>query len=384
MNQTLIRTTSTLFALLLTTELISRGYSQSNSQEASPIVQTNIRGQLQPTSARASVDKGWVANASFLYWNAKADGFQFAEKATLEGLDPNGAPTMLNVKGTLETPSFNTWDPGVQLGIGYIFPEREQWHAHLSWTHLNTSSRSSIKILDEDVSTKRLIPTLFPFLVGSLADRAAADWKLHFNILDLELDRQFFVGKWLFFKPKIGLRGAWIKQDFQAKYHAFFLTNTGSFDFNHIFFCKQSFGGVGLKFGTDAQFYLSPSWSILGNFFSSFLWGSTKLEEKATGRIFVSDTLSFPEAVKFSRKIDRIRTALDGQLGMQWQTYCYQGKYRFAISALYSISYWFSQNMLVNQIVNFLPNLQQPGVVDAPTNGDLQLQGLNLQFEFDF
>jgi len=48
------------------------------------------------------------------------------------------------------------------------------------------------------------------------------------------------------------------------------------------------------------------------------------------------------------------------------------------------ISYWFSQNMLINQVATFAPNQQQPGIADSPVNGDLQLQGLNLQFEFDF
>jgi len=138
MNQTSLMMASSLFALLLTTELISSGYSRTQTEEPSPIIQTNIREQLQPTSASFLVDKGWVTDASFLYWNAKADGFQFAEKIKLEGITPNALPTALSAKGTFETPSFNSWDPGVQLGIGYIFPEREQWRAHLSWTHLNT------------------------------------------------------------------------------------------------------------------------------------------------------------------------------------------------------------------------------------------------------
>ncbi|MBS0652597.1 MAG: hypothetical protein JSR39_03625 [Verrucomicrobia bacterium] len=356
----------------------------SNSQENSPTAQTNIRGQLQPTSASAPVDKGWFIDGSFLYWNAKVDGYQFAEKLSITGLSTTSLPTSVNAKAKLETPTFDSWDPGLQLGIGYIFPQREQWCVRLSWTHFNTDNEHSITTHPNTPPDGYLLPTLYPVLTGTLADRASSHWNMHFNTLDLELSRQFFIGKWLSFKPRMGLRAAWIEQHFRVNYHSVFLTAATAFSFDQLFRCRQEYEGIGLKFGTDLQFYITRAWSILGNLSTSLLWGTTELKQKATGRIFVSDTDSFPESLVLSKTFDKLRTNLEGQLGLQWQTYYHQGKYRFAASALYSIGYWFRQNLLTNQIVSPAGNLQQPAVVEANTNGDLQLQGLNIQLEFDF
>lgn len=358
----------------------------SNPQESSSTTQTNIRGQLQPTSASAPVDKGWFFDASFLYWNAKVDGYNFANKIKLKGLNPGGVPTSVTAKAHIESPNFDSWDPGVQVGVGYIFPQREQWRTRLSWTHLNTDNHHTESTNFADLPNEYLATTLAPFVIGTIADRAAAHWSLHYNILDLELDRQFFVGKWLSFKPRIGLRAAWINQHFRTKYHSFFVTTADTFPFHNSFQCNQEFSGIGLKFGSDVQFYMTKAWSILGNLSTSLLWGSTELKQKVNGQIFPTASTFFPETVKVKQSIDKIKANLEGQLGLQWQTYYHQGKYRFATSALYTFSYWFSQNNLTNQIIGFPPVVTPsfPAIDEVATNGDLQLQGLNLQFEFDF
>ncbi len=358
--------------------------SSNNGDSNSTYNQTNIRGQQEEAIASAPVDSGFTFDGSFLYWNAKVDGYQFAETLKLKGLNPGSGPVSINAKGKLITPQFDNWDPGLQLGIGYVFPQREQWHARLSWTHFDTDNNRTISSPSSEFPTNTIFPTLFPFLTGTVANQASAHWNMHFNTLDLELSKQFAIGKWLSLKPKIGLRAAWIKQHFRVKYHSLFVTNTNVFDSNQKFRCNQEFEGIGLKFGNDLQFYMTRAWSILGNLSTSLLWGSTELKERATGLIFISNTNSFPETVDLSRSIDKIRTNLEGQLGLQWQTYYHHGKYRFAASALYSFAYWFSQNHITNQFVTFAPNIQQPAIMDSSTNGDLQMQGLNLQFEFDF
>lgn len=377
--------------LLLTTTLIAQtmtiGLFSDNSaslDEKSPVVQTNLRGRLQPKSESASVDKGWTVDASFLYWNAKVDGFEFADKVKVESTSSGGTPTSIHAKGKIAAPSFDNWDPGVQLGLGYIFPQREQWSLRLGWTHLNTDSHHAVSSDDPTLTTELIVPTLLPFITGTAADHASAHWRMEFDTLDLELGRHFFIGKWLSCKPVIGLRAAWIDQHFRAKYDSLYVTTSGIFPFDQSFRCNQDFGGIGVRFGTDLQFYITKCWSVLGNLSGSLLWGSTEIKEHATGRIFVSTTSSFPETTKFKQSIDRIRPNLEGSLGFQWQTFYHSDKYRVAISALYSFAYWFKQNQLANEALNFPPNLQQPATNTIVSNGDLQLQGLNVRFNFDF
>ncbi len=123
----------------------SNSTSHSNSQENSPTTQTNIRGQLQPTSSRAPVDSGFNIDGSFLYWNAKSNGFNYAHKVQLDSSPGSGSmPSHIEETSKALCPKFDSWDPGLQLGIGYIFPQREQWSTRLSWTHLNNLNNGFI------------------------------------------------------------------------------------------------------------------------------------------------------------------------------------------------------------------------------------------------
>ncbi len=373
---------TSLLALTMTPALFSD--NSGNLDEKSPLAQTNLRGRLQPRSESASVDKGWTADVSFLYWNAKVDGYEFADKVNLTGTSVGGSPTFIDAKGKIEAPSFDNWDPGVQVGLGYIFPQREQWSIHLGWTHLNTDTHRSLSTDDPTLSSELLVPILIPFLTGTAANGASAHWSMDFDTLDLELGRNFYVGKWLSCKPTVGLRAAWIDQHFRVKYDSIYITSSGHFPFGQFFRCNQNFSGIGLRFGTDLQFYIARDWSILGNLSGSLLWGSIDIKEKASGRIFVSATDSFPETINFKQSMDRIRSNLEGSLGFQWQRFYHEDKYRVAISALYSFAYWFRQNQLVDETISFPPNLQQPASNMYSSVGDLQLQGLTLRFNFDF
>ncbi len=370
--------TSSLLALTLISAL-----SADTGTTAEPLSQTNIRGKQQPISTSDSVDKGWTFDASFLYWNAKVDGYQFAEVSTLEGLN-GGIPDHVNASAKQKSLEFNSWDPGFQIGLGYIFSEREQWHSRLSWTRFTNDSHRSLKTDPDSLDTKHLLPSLFPVLTGPIADQATARWDLEFNTLDFELDRSLFVGKWLSLCPRIGLRGAWIDQDFKAKYHSFFTTSATTFTANTSFKADQNFKGVGMKVGSDVEFYLGRCWSILGNLSTSLLWGHHTVKEKTKGLFFPNATIGVPETAKISNAFNALRASLEGQLGLRWQLFYHNEKYRFACSALYTFAYWFRQNGISDQVVIPIANLVPLGVQNSSQTGDLQIQGLNIRFDFDF
>ncbi len=372
-----------VFSFSLVSTALCAGPAKVSAPPNDPITQTNLRGKLQPISRSDSIDKGWTVDGTFLLWNAKVDGFQFAETVNLKGLIPNTLPTQINASIQCDTLPFDKWDPGFQVGLGYIFSEREQWHTRLSWTRFRTESRRTVHS-STDLFTQYIVPLWVNFLTGPQADYASAHWDLDYDTVDLELSRQFFVGKWLSVNPKLGVRGAWITQDYRVKYHALFNTGADVFPEPTSFKAGQSFNGVGFKLGSDLQFYICKHLSILGNLSSSLLWGNYHLQEKATGFIFVGSSTSISEAVKIKAARDMIRANVEGQLGLKWQQYFHQDKFRFGFSTLYSFSYWFRQNNSINQLASFAPNLQQPAVSEVINSGDLQLQGVNFQLEFDF
>lgn len=348
------------------------------------ISKENLHHTRQAKSQSDSVFSGFTIDGSFLYWNARVDGYEFAYESEIKLVPSGGPPTMIKADLDAEAPSFNTWDPGFQVAIGYVISQRQQWHTRLAWTRFNTSSKKSLSTDSSDLIAKHIKPTLVSLLTGPIADKAKAQFNLNFNTLDWELGRQFFVGKWLALGPKVGLRAAWIDQDFKSKYHAYFPTNTNIFTANTSFQADQDFTGIGLKFGSDIDFYFAKSWSIIGNLSASFLMGSIDINEKVSGLIVVDPAIAIPEKIKVKESMHRIRSNLEGQLGLQWQTYFYKEKFRFACAALYSFAYWFNQNNLMNLTAIFTPALTQPVLYDIPESQDLQLQGLNIKLGIDF
>lgn len=366
-----------MFSFSLIASVLSGSlFAESNTND-SQFFEKNIRGQMQVKSVSDSVDKGWTIDGSLLYWNAKIDGYEFAESTQVSTNIEGGVPVSIQAKAASETPAFNHWDPGFQLGLGYVFSEREQWHARLAWTRFNTDAHRSLKALDGE---SNVLPLLLPFLMGSSADKASAHWDLDFDTLDLELGRPFFVGKWLSLFPKVGLRGAWIDQHFKAKYHAFFPL-VGEFK-NTSIKLHQEFKGVGLRIGSDIQFYLGRDWSILGNLSTCLLWGNSDLKEKIQGFLLIAPDVS--ESAVASKASDVIRANLEGQLGLQWQLYYRENKYRVACSALYNFAYWFKQNRMMNQVVILEPGQSVPTFQEIFHEGDLHMQGVNVKVALDF
>jgi hypothetical protein len=363
---------------LVTGSLLAGNTQDPNDQ----ISESNLRNEKQPKSRSDSVFNGFTMDGSFLYWNAKADGYGFAYKTRIKG-GSGGVPTMIKGDLDFEAPSFGSWDPGFQIAIGYVISQRQQWHTRLAWTRFNTSSDTSLSTSSIDL-TKHLTPLLFPILTGPLADRAKAHFSLNFNTLDLDLGRQFFVGKWLSLAPKVGVRAAWIDQDFKVNYRSYFPTSSTIFIENTSFKADQNFSGIGLKFGSDIEFYFAKSWSILGNVSGSLLMGHININEKIAGLIVIDPLVAIPEKVKIKNSIHRIRSNLEGQLGLQWQTYFYKNRFRFACAALYSFAYWFNQNNLIDVSTTFSPGLSEPVVNDISQSQDLQLQGLNIKLGIDF
>jgi hypothetical protein len=316
-----------------------------------------------------------------LYWNAKIDGSQYGQLISLEGLpfDPVSPQLIANIKAN--NLPFKTWDAGFQVGVGYVFREREQWHTRLSWTRFRTGTSGSAKT--DGYPNEYIAPVWVPFLVSSMADKASCRWNLHYDTLDLDLSRSFYVGKWLSLNPKLGLRGAWIKQQYLAKFHGIFPFGADTLFGNTSFRSFQEFKGIGLKIGSDLKFYLCKHLSFLGNLSGAVLWGSQTLNERIKGFIIPGSPVLIPETVNLKAQANRLRTNLEGNIGFQWQSYFDQEAYRLGISALYTFSYWLRQNMKTNELI-IATQTSQTSANKIDNTGDLQIQGLTFNVEFDF
>lgn len=330
----------------------------------------------------ATVSKGIIFEASYLYWLAKEDGLEFTQFLNQTGGFPDGFNVSVN---TYEPNS--KWQSGFQAGAGYIFSQRCQWDVFANWTSFSSKQTNFVAANDPDLDPNMLRPIWLPLLMGTVAFDGGVLWKLDFNTLDLMIGRDFYAGTWLSFHPQAGVRIGWINQKYTAEYRGAYFGGgtaipTGDTSFN----ADWKYSGTGIRFGSDAEWHLNSSFSIAGNAFLSALYGKYKLHEKFQGAlvIFNPAPVLLPEVITLSDEFYRVRACIETELGIKWQQYFSCNRRRIQLGAYYDFSYWIDQNMMVNQNAILDLTTGNSFVTNITKYGDLQLQGLRVNAEIDF
>ncbi len=291
------------------------------------VMEKNVHNQLQPISRPVLYDGGFFASADFIYWRADEDGLAYATASN----------------GDIKYPS-KKWSPGFRVGAGYTFACEDFWQLSAEWTHFNTHQSGSTT-----ASGVLVTPWWGDVNLGAVATSASVRWSLRYNVYDLSLGRDYFVAKRLSVHPFVGLRGATIDQNYHASYATTIPTS---------FRAKTDFWGVGAHVGSSLEWWLASSFSMVGNFGGSLLYGNFHIHQNNGLKQELHETTG--------------SVNLEAMLGLKWQRYFYANKYRLAITAGYEWNEWFSQNRMVKTA-----SLTQD-------SGNLMLQGLKLQARWDF
>ena len=224
------------------------------------------------TPSRPVVKEGanlWVMGEALL-WQAVEDNLTYVYV---------GNDLKAETKRDLKTTHFD-WDFGFKVGAGYNIP-RDGWDVDLYWTHIRNTAHGSQNAHDPK---KLLYPvwgtagTVFP----GTATTAKGDWKVNLEQLDLELGREFFVGKFLTIHPFVGARSAWIFQryDIELKGTAADTGNTLEQETK----LKNRYFGFGFVAGLDTDWKLGRGFSIYGDADMSLLMGYFDLLQKRDAR----------------------------------------------------------------------------------------------------
>jgi hypothetical protein len=304
------------------------------------ISEKNIQGKWQGRDAPHLHRGGFSVEGDLIYWRADEGGLEYA---TTAGND-------------VESPNIR-WSPGYKVGIGYLFEQHDFWDLFLRWTAFQTKQHGK--------KEGTLLPWWAPTMVGPSAISASADWKLRYDVIDLELGHDYFISKAIVCRPLVGVRGAAIRQHYKAGYEIPIAADRVPTSFK----AKNNFEGIGVRAGAQMGWYFVEDWSIFGTLSGSLLYGRFKVTEHVNG--FTSETIK--------QTLSRVAPNLEAGLGLQWETFLSCDRYRIAITLAYEFSEWFSQNQLSR------PELLSSGAIHFDkTYGDLGLQGGTFQVRFDF
>ncbi|MCB1107875.1 MAG: autotransporter outer membrane beta-barrel domain-containing protein [Chlamydiia bacterium] len=318
--------------------------------------------------------------ANFIWWKATQDGLRYAADGLAAGqaLSPAANPFLGAPKGKNRSVG-EDWAPGFKVGLGLNL-SHDGWDLYTQYTWLHASNSNSIANANGAVANFAGIGQQGnnPTLIRAISARGS--WDLHFNVIDLELGRNFYLSQFLTMRPFIGLKGTWQDQHFKSSYTAaatetFQIDVNGAANINTVGPYRMSMDtdvwGIGVRGGFNLAYYMAKNWSIFGNFAWTSMWSNyhelerrDHLDDPTTGntKLVVNIGNDSFYTVKYVGEME---------LGLRWETWFYDDNYHFAIQAGWEQQVWINWGQFVV-------------IEEQQVEHDLALHGLNLKFRFDF
>jgi opacity protein-like surface antigen len=294
---------------------------------------------------------GWYLFADVLYWHADVGDSDYAFKNTNTASPIKAGPNYaLNFK----------WSWGFRVGLGANM-DYDQWDSNFYYTGFDTQNSNAVGTKTGQDATD---------LVGTIGivTQGKINWKIHYSMFDWELGRWFYVSKHLSIRPHVGVKGGWINQKVKKS----FTTATTTW-LDHM---TNDFWGVGGSGGFNTKWMFAHvrthNFSIFGDFAGAIMYGHFKVKDSelsAAGTGFVPSHLSHNRAVPM----------LQTMLGLSWDTGFNCNRCHFGLRVGYEFQYWWKQNQMLAFESESPVNTRY-----QRANSDLALQGLTIDFKFDF
>ena len=359
---------SVLFgALALTASIFADGDIAAQMKSDNKMMdQKTMNNMVTLTSARPESDNGWYLFADALYWHADIGNSEWAR--TFDDV------TATIITGDLHSVDFK-WDWGFRVGIGANI-DHDMWDSNFYFTWFRTKSSPSTRtpiagavinlVTVLNVNTNQ-------FITGK------NETTIDYNMFDWELGRWYYVSKSVAIRPHVGVKGGWIHQDVDATFTYGSptepTTSKGGLD--------NKFWGVGPSGGVNMLWVLGNAgarnehrFSLFGDFAGALLYGHFDVDHKETS----VNTTGVPTSgwLLGDLNCNHAVPVLQTQLGLAWDTSFNNNRNHFMFKLGYEFQYWFRQNQQV------VPTLGELNYAYRRISGDLALQGLTVDFRFDF
>lgn len=325
--------------------------------------------------------------ADFIWWKAVQEGTVYASTGIGNAY---GNLNLLSVSKGYSRSAANDWSPGFKVGLGLNLCH-DGWDIYAQYTWLQPSNSSKIsRHFDFNnaarTTASRAVATNGTVIVNSNYDdarfpdwdRARSVWSLHFNAIDLELGRNFFLSQYLTMRPHVGLKGTWQTQDLTSRYfnsNGIPLGSIENLPGPYRIKDKVDNWGIGIRGGFNLAWYFVKNWSIYGRTAWSSLWSDHKFSRKdgvlnPTG---VPNGNAPTQANNTFKNHHVVKWVTEVELGLAWEMWFSCDDYHIAAKVGWEQQLW----MDWASFQNFL----------APTPDhweNLSFHGLTVKFRFDY
>ncbi len=346
--------------------------------------------------------QGVYITADFTYWTAREQGTSFATTSGFESFGSTEIPSTST--GKVIRPA-TKWRPGFKAGIGLDFCH-DGWdvYAEYTWFRLNPGNTSKSVVTTDNpiasiggpagVSGVVLFDNFWgvngapQFVAAAIANtlatpsvsvvqsptfqRVQGKWKLDFNVVDLELGRNFYISRRLTLRPHVGLKGEWQKQKLTVTFDRNLTTQgviTSTLQ-TKTMNNKFSNWGIGVRAGVDTAWHLARLFSIFGDVAITGLW--EHFNAKRFDFLQFETTHQTSSNVHIKNDFFTFAPVFEWMLGLrfEWWTEC--NDFHFAFDAGWENQIWLFQNQFVRTYST------------ESDNSTLGLQGLTIKARLDF
>lgn len=323
-------------------------------------------------SAQPKVTCPWglYLTGEFIFWTAREEGLGFSSSHWHNELSSFETPSKV---GSIKHPDFD-FDPGFRVGMGYIF-EHDCWDLFAQYTWFHIGDKNDILGHRNILTTENAGTWFIEDEVGeqntysSLVTDAETRWRLHFNAVDLELGRAFFVSRKLSFRPHFGLKGSWQNQNYDAAYLVLPLNILGQT--RRKMEQELKYWGVGLRSGLQADWALNEWFSFLGRVAVSALWSGFEVDRRDEARDLSFNNSPWLTTFYTENSFHNIATVIELFFGLSWAKAFGNGCYFYRVDGGWEEQIWLGQNQFFRHF-------------EEGAHGDLVLQGFTFRIRLDF
>jgi len=343
-------------------------------------VEQNTQNQLVEAPAKTKI--GSSAAASFIYWTPRVDGLTYAQtgRNSLETISNQNISNLLDLPQGKDLSVNWQWEPGFKVDLGWEF--RNQWRINLEYTWLYSKAKDSKSTVDGIFPNIDAFPLDIVAVTGEV-NRAKASWDLHYQLLHLELGREYHYTSALKFRTCFGATITYQKQNYSMLYvippfnislgSGSSLSSSQQVTFNTS--DQQKVFGSGLRLAFYPTWHITSWFGFQGTVGISYLWMYYELMRKDS---LGANLAVQGENIGVKAKLANIKTNVramklffNASLGIFFETPDINDQFRFNLFLGWETHIWINQTLQIN-------------LGDQLSRYDLTMQGLTARLRLDF
>lgn len=276
-------------------------------------------------------------SGEFIYWKTSLDGVAYATTAKLVE-DPSG-DLILN-KFKTRTVHFD-YDPAFRVGLGIGLPH-DYWDISLSWLRSFTKGRDTAHGEQTLDPGNRLILDSIGLIEGldTPPSKAKAQCDVHLDLVDAVLGRTFLWSRFFTFRPYAGLRGAWVRLDWDISFtRPISIPSPLDQSYTKVD-VENDFTGCGFVGGFDSKWNIYKGFGLYSRASAALIYGNSLEETKQKFvRIPPNQNSVFKQTLTARNSAHAVKGVFDIALGIKWEADFYKTNHIF-LWAGYDFFYW--------------------------------------------